>query len=239
MLKPGLAAPLLDAERLFCPTPKCEVLYYGADGRFARKWDALVRVGVKETEDPVPLCYCFGFARSDIESELARTGGCTIPERITAEIRAGRCACEVKNPSGACCLAEVNKALKDAMLVKKDDMLSVPWLAALVWGVPLLLLVLGGFSGPAVRTALWTAALTVMGGACIVNAARCGRLHCYFTGPAFLLGALASLTYGAGVLPLGGRGWTWISCFVLLSYLVLRWLPERLFGRYTRGDGQA
>ena len=30
----------------------------------------------------------------------------------------------------------------------------------------------------------------------------------------------------------------WISCFVLLGYIVLRWLPERLFGTYTRGEGQ-
>jgi len=29
-------------------------------------------------------------------------------------VKAGRCACEVKNPSGACCLGEVNKAVKDA-----------------------------------------------------------------------------------------------------------------------------
>ena len=42
---------------------------------------------------------------------IARTGGCTIPERISAGIRAGRCACEVKSPSGACCLGEVRAAV--------------------------------------------------------------------------------------------------------------------------------
>jgi len=126
----------------------------------------------------------------------------------------------------------------EAPLAKKGDMLSMPWLTVLVWRVPLVLMIIGGFSGSALRTALWTAALTVMGCACIVNAARCGRRHCYFTGPVFLLGAVASLTYGVGVLPLGARGWTWISCFVLLGYLVLRWLPERLFGMYTQADGQ-
>jgi hypothetical protein len=39
-----------------------------------------------------------------------------MPERITGEVEAGRCACEVKNPSGACCLGEVNKAVKEAKL---------------------------------------------------------------------------------------------------------------------------
>src|SRR6266404_3131773 len=121
---------------------------------------------------------------------------------------------------------------------RKRDMLSMPWLTALVWWVPVLLIIVGGSTGSAVRTALWTTALTVMGCGCLVNAARCGRRHCHLTGPVFLLGALASLTYGVGVLPLGARGWTWISTFVLVGYLVLRWLPERLFGTYTRGGGQ-
>lgn len=115
MLDPGHAERLLCVERRFCRTPSCEVLYYGSDGRIARKQDARVRVGVKETEDPIPLCYCFGFDRADVELEIAQTGGCTVPERIAAEVGAGRCACEVKNPSGACCLGEVRAAVKAAL----------------------------------------------------------------------------------------------------------------------------
>ncbi len=114
LLKPGRAAPLLAVERRFCRTSDCDVLYYGADGRFVDKEAATVRIGVKEREDPIPLCYCFGFSRSDVRKELAETGDCTVPARITAEVRAGRCACEVKNPSGSCCLGEVNKAVKEA-----------------------------------------------------------------------------------------------------------------------------
>ena len=114
ILEPGLATSLLGVQRRFCRTPACDVLYYGADGRVVEKSAANVRVGIKEGADPVPLCYCFGFDRADVRKELAETGTCSIPARITAEIRAGRCACEVKNPSGACCLGEVNKAVKDA-----------------------------------------------------------------------------------------------------------------------------
>ena len=36
------------------------------------------------------------------------------------------------------------------------------------------------------------AACVVMGLACLVNAARCHRLHCYITGPYFLLLAVAA-----------------------------------------------
>ena len=114
ILEPDAAASLLAVERRFCRTPACSVLYYGADGRCVDKGASRVRVGLKETDDPVPLCYCFGFERADVRREVVETGGSTIPSRITAEVRADRCACEVKNPSGACCLGEVNKAVKEA-----------------------------------------------------------------------------------------------------------------------------
>lgn len=110
MLEPALAADLLAAPRRFCRTPDCEVLYYAANGRIARKQESRVRVGIKEAQDPIPLCYCFGFSRADVEREIAQAGRSTIPERIAAEVAARRCSCEVKNPSGACCLGEVRAA---------------------------------------------------------------------------------------------------------------------------------
>jgi len=33
------------------------------------------------------------------------------------------------------------------------------------------------------RLLLWIPAFLVMGVACLANAARCGRVHCYITGP--------------------------------------------------------
>jgi hypothetical protein len=47
--------------------------------------------------------------------EIRATGKCTIPQRITAEIKAGNCACEIRNPQGFCCLGNVNAAVKRAM----------------------------------------------------------------------------------------------------------------------------
>lgn len=114
ILKPDHADALLAVERRFCRTPTCSVLYYGVNGHIVHKDAASVRIGVKETEDPIPLCYCFDFTRAHVRREVAETGGSTIPDRIDAEIRAGRCACERKNPSGACCLGDVRKAVRDA-----------------------------------------------------------------------------------------------------------------------------
>jgi hypothetical protein len=120
ILKPGHADDLLAVERRFCKTPGCAVLYYGADGRTVEKGAALVRVGIKETNDPVPLCYCFGFSRADVRRQVAERRDLDITARITADVRAGRCSCEVKNPSGTCCLGDVNKAVKEA----KDALLQ-------------------------------------------------------------------------------------------------------------------
>src|SRR5579859_1206673 len=96
----------------FCRSPDCDVVYFHPDGRQLRKGDLRVRVGVKETEDPVPLCYCFGFTRAMAVEEIQATGGCTIPARIAAEVRAGNCACEARNPQGSCCLGQVAAAIK-------------------------------------------------------------------------------------------------------------------------------
>ena len=114
ILGPVAAIPLLAVERRFCRTPSCNILYYGANGRFVEKSASQVRVGLKETSDPVALCYCFGFSRADVRREVETRGSSTIPARITARVRAGDCACEVKNPAGVCCLGEVNQAVRDA-----------------------------------------------------------------------------------------------------------------------------
>lgn len=116
ILKPGQSPQRIAPGGLrFCATPSCGVLYFGGGGWVADKGQAQVRVGIKETDDPVPLCYCFGHSRSDVVAEVAATGGSTIPDRIAAEVKAGRCSCETKNPSGACCLGEVRKAVTQAL----------------------------------------------------------------------------------------------------------------------------
>lgn len=97
----------------FCPAPDCDVVYFDSGaGSLFRKSDLTVRVGLKETEDPIPVCYCFGFAVADLRRDLAARGKTDIPAMIAAEIKAGHCACEVKNPQGTCCLGNVSRAAK-------------------------------------------------------------------------------------------------------------------------------
>lgn len=116
------------------------------------------------------------------------------------------------------------------------DLLSKPLLATVVFCVPVVIIVLSGAleMGNSGRGVVWAACLTVMATGCLVNARRCGRMHCYFTGPFFILMALASLSYGVGWLPLGSGGWNWIGGVTLCGAVVLGCVPELLLGKYRR-----
>ena len=113
MLEPKHIDKAGEKEYRFCADPECPVVYFTEDGGESFTTDALrVRVGLKEKTDPIPLCYCFGFYEADARAEIAATGQSTISQRIAALIREKMCACPARNPSGACCLGEVNKAVK-------------------------------------------------------------------------------------------------------------------------------
>ena len=115
-------------------------------------------------------------------------------------------------------------------------MLSSPLLACAFFCAPAVAIVITARHtvGNGWRTAVWTIALIVLGSACLANALRCGRVHCYITGPFFLLMALASLLYGLGILPLGGSGWNVIGAAILVGAIALTCLPEIFFGKYRR-----
>lgn len=98
---------------LFCRTPDCDVVYF-SEAVGLRKSDVKVRVGLKESKDPVPLCYCFDYSRADIRKDVEERDSTGILERIKAEVKAGYCACEVKNPSGDCCLGDITRAIQEA-----------------------------------------------------------------------------------------------------------------------------
>ncbi len=108
----------------FCNAPDCDTVYVSALGDHLITKDMLtVRVGIKETEDPIPLCYCFGYERADVRNDIRRNNDTDIQKIITKRVKAGECRCEEANPSGDCCLGEVAKAIKLARMLKDQDLL--------------------------------------------------------------------------------------------------------------------
>ena len=102
----------------------------------------------------------------------------------------------------------------------------------LYWGLPVVAMIVGGILD--LEFALWPPALMVMGAACVVNAARCRRLHCFFTGPWFLALAALSVLHGTDTVVLGAEGWRWLGIATLVGGVGLMYVPERLWGRYAR-----
>lgn len=105
---------IIDVDYYFLPNPDCEVVYFTKGGDHVIKKDQLRnRVGLKEKEDPIPLCYCFNFDRTDVQKEITKNGQTTIPDFIRGKVQAEACACEAMNPSGRCCLGNVLQAVKE------------------------------------------------------------------------------------------------------------------------------
>ncbi len=118
----------------FDPSPDCDVVYFSNEREsYFTKRDVRIRVGIKESEPPIPTCYCFGHTVESARAEIQATGQSTVAAEITKEIQVGHCACEVKNPSGRCCLSEVNQAVKklfSRLILATLLIASLTWSAA-------------------------------------------------------------------------------------------------------------
>jgi hypothetical protein len=58
------------------------------------------------------ICYCFGESEASIRSEFESARASHAVARVREHIEAERCACEVRNPRGACCLGDLVAAVK-------------------------------------------------------------------------------------------------------------------------------
>jgi hypothetical protein len=113
MLKPELLEQAMSGSYRICATKDCPVVYFEDEcDRHFTVDDLRIRVGLKVKNDPIPLCYCFGFDEAHIREEINLTDCTSMPKTVFKLIREGLCACDTRNPAGVCCLGEVNKAVK-------------------------------------------------------------------------------------------------------------------------------
>jgi hypothetical protein len=103
---------LVPGEYRFCPDAHCDVVYFDGCGTQFGTHDLRVPVWHKLPVGSRPMCYCFGESEASIRGEIETTGRSAAVERIREHIAAGRCACDVRNPRGACCLGDVIAAIK-------------------------------------------------------------------------------------------------------------------------------
>jgi hypothetical protein len=115
MLRPDALARLGEGVLRFCGTPSCPTVYFGSPERFLLE-EIVVPVFQKARPGDRTVCYCFAVTEQAIENELAATGGSTVVARISAFVKADRCACELKNPQGSCCLGNLRAVVRAAQV---------------------------------------------------------------------------------------------------------------------------
>lgn len=120
LLKPDIVNKIQNAQYYFCADPNCKVVYFAFEStsNFTIE-DVSVEVLAKSKTESVNVCYCFCWTRSRIKEELVNTGHSTASLQIAKEVKAGNCACDIKNPKGECCLGDVNFYVKSLISISK------------------------------------------------------------------------------------------------------------------------
>ena len=96
----------IPAEPRFCATEDCPIVYFDVDGDATfTEAELSVRVFAKHPGDlRMLVCYCFGI---DVATMQDATTARASRQSVAHEVEVGHCACEVKNPKGACCLGDL------------------------------------------------------------------------------------------------------------------------------------
>jgi len=102
----------------------------------------------------------------------------------------------------------------------------------LAWWIPKGAIVVALLASVPVRAAIWIAALIWMGTACILNAHRCGRTHCRYTGPYYLAMSMPVILLATGIVPAGFYSWLVLALLILSGGWFIRWATERTWGKY-------
>lgn len=87
----------------FCDDPDCEVVYFGDDQQLIRQDALRLTVGQKSLSPDRHICYCFDIRLSDLLSENSTV---RLKSFVTEKTRSSTCDCEIRNPSGRCCLKD-------------------------------------------------------------------------------------------------------------------------------------
>ncbi|MGH9351289.1 MAG: hypothetical protein ACRD2G_03880 [Terriglobia bacterium] len=99
--------------------------------------------------------------------------------------------------------------------------------AVFLWYLPTAALLVG-LTLPSARVWLWIPSFLVMGIACLANAARCGRWHCYFTGPVFLLAAAYVAVATLRIVPMFPS----VLLVVVLLLVMVAYVAEIPLGKF-------
>lgn len=84
----------------FCSDPDCEVVYFAEDNSVIKQSQLRTEVGIKQDSADATLCYCFGISKQEAETNTQ------LKSFVLEQTKQASCACEIRNPSGRCCLKD-------------------------------------------------------------------------------------------------------------------------------------
>ena len=113
------------------------------------------------------------------------------------------------------------------------DWLGSTHTSLLAWWMPKAAIVAGLFVPVSFRAVIWIIALIWMGTACILNARRCNRTHCRYTGPYYLAMIVPVCVLGVGVVSAGIYGWISLWGIIVGGSGLIWWATERKWGKFS------
>jgi len=101
----------------------------------------------------------------------------------------------------------------------------------LAWWMPKAVILAGLFVPVSFRAMIWIVVLIWMGTACILNARRCNRTHCRYTGPYYLAMIVPVLVLG--IVSAGIYKWMFLVALILGGSWLIWWDTERSWGKFS------
>jgi hypothetical protein len=123
--------------------------------------------------------------------------------------------------------------MTNAPIQTSRDWLGSVHTSLLAWWMPKSAILAGLFVPVSVRSVIWIVALIWMGTACILNARRCNRTHCRYTGPYYLAMIVPVMALGAGVVTVGILAWVCLGVIILGGSGLIWWATERTWGKFS------
>jgi hypothetical protein len=89
----------------FCPSIQCPIAYFSIAGDIILKQQLRTFQAIQNGK----LCYCFDIDAEEYLSAITTSQGESIKNFVIQRTQSGECACEIRNPSGQCCLANFKR----------------------------------------------------------------------------------------------------------------------------------
>ena len=84
----------------YCDDPRCEVVYFAKNNYLITSGD--MRLDTISRNNTI--CFCFAVTKNDLNNNKV-----LCKSFVEQQTRQSACDCEIRNPSGKCCLKDFNK----------------------------------------------------------------------------------------------------------------------------------